>query len=302
MCKLSILVPTYNKEEYIEECLDSIFMQRTNYSYQVIIADDCSTDNTLNIIAEYQKQHPNIIVLTSPKNQKLYKNILRAYEITKTDYFTVLDPDDYWIDKYKIQKALNFLEQNPEYTLHISNSYQKLRDGSIVPFSAFEEVDSVFQNYLYGNPAFAHTSGTIFRNVIFKHGIPEKMLHLPNPTCEVSFRGDSFRNVIHLHEGKARTVAHYESVYRITDTGIWQKMTEFEQDLTNTQAFLNFWLYFDKKYPEIVLRALLHYKKTEVSLQKLDKDSLPQEKFMRLLQQFKQLRELLTPLLDTIAK
>lgn len=108
MCKLSILVPTYNKEEYIAECLDSIFMQRTNFSYQVIIADDCSTDNTLNIVSEYQKQHPNIIVLTSPKNQKLYKNILRAYKITKTDYFTVLDPGDYWIDKYKIQKASIF--------------------------------------------------------------------------------------------------------------------------------------------------------------------------------------------------
>ncbi len=300
MCKLSILVPTYNKEEYLAECLDSIFMQRTNFSYQVIIADDCSTDNTLNIVAEYQKQHPNMIVLTSPTNQKLYKNILRAYEITKTDYFTVLDPDDYWIDKYKIQKALNFLEQNPEYTLHISNSYQKLRDGSIVPFSSFPEVDSNFQNYLNGNPALAHTSGTIFRNVIFKHGIPDKMIHLPHSTCEVSFRGDSFRNVIHLHEGKAHTVSHYESVYRITDEGIWQRMSEFEQDLTNTQAFLNFWLYFDKKYPEIVLRALLHYKKTEASLQKLDKNSIPQEKFMQKLQQFKQLREVLAPLLENV--
>lgn len=300
MCKLSILVPTYNKEEYLAECLDSIFMQRTNFSYQVIIADDCSTDNTLNIVAEYQKQHPNMIVLTSPTNQKLYKNILRAYEITKTDYFTVLDPDDYWIDKYKIQKALNFLEQNPEYTLHISNSYQKLRDGSIVPFSSFPEVDSNFQNYLNGNPALAHTSGTVFRNVIFKHGIPDKMIHLPHPTCEVSFRGDSFRNVIHLHEGKAHTVSHYESVYRITDEGIWQRMSEFEQDLTNTQAFLNFWLYFDKKYPEIVLRALLHYKKTEASLQKLDKNSIPQEKFMQKLQQFKQLREVLAPLLENV--
>lgn len=303
MCKLSILVPTYNKEKYIAECLDSIFMQRTSYSYQVIIPDDCSTDNTLQIIAQYQEKYPDkIILLTSSQNQKLYKNILRAYEITKTDYFTVLDPDDYWIDKYKIQKALNFLEENPEYTLHISNSYQKLRDGSIVPYSSFPDIDSDFQNYLQGNPALAHTSGTIFRNVIFKNGIPEKMIHLPNPTCEVSFRGDSFRNFIHLHEGKAHTVSHYESVYRITDEGIWQKMTEFEQDLANTQAFLNFWLYHDKKYPEIVLRAVLHYKMAEESLQKVDKESLPQEKFMRLLQQFKQLRDLLAPLLDTITK
>lgn len=297
MFKLTVIIPTYNKEAYVRECLDSIFMQRTKFPYQIIAADDCSTDKTLDIIKEYDQKYPGIItVLTSEKNQKLYKNVLRAYAITKTDYFTVLDPDDYWTDKYKIQKALTFLEENPEYAIHTSNSYQKLRDGKIIPFSAHPERDSDFQNYLMGNPVLGHTSGTIFRNVIFKNGIPEKMLSLPSPSCEVSYRGDSFRNFIHLHEGKAHAIPHYESVYRITDEGIWQGMTEFEQDITNAQIFLDFWLYYDKKYPELLIRALHHYKMSEASLQKADSSKIPQEKFIMLLQKAKELRKIFEPL------
>lgn len=300
MCKLSILIPTYNKEKYIAECLDSIFMQRTKYTYQIIIADDCSTDSTLEIVKKYQDQYPdkNFIILTSEKNQKLYKNILRAYEITKTDYFTVLDPDDYWIDKYKIQKALDYLEKNPEYTIHTSNSYQKLRDGSIIPFSSRVDSDSTFKNYLKADPIFGHTSGTFFRNVIFKYGIPEKMKQLPTPSCEVSYRGDSFRNFIHIHEGKAHTTSHYESVYRITDEGIWQGMTEFEQDITNTEFFINIWLYHNKKYSNLILLACIHFKKTEKSIKKIDHNMISKEKFFTLLQKQKYFRELLSPLIS----
>ena len=77
-------------KHYIKECLDSIFMQETNYSYQLIVADDHSTDNSVEIIKEYQAKYPNkITLLESDVNQKLYKNVLRAYEITKTPYFTV---------------------------------------------------------------------------------------------------------------------------------------------------------------------------------------------------------------------
>ena len=91
-CKLSILMPSYNKGRYIEEALESILMQETDYEYQIIIADDCSTDNTIDIVKSYQDKYSNkIVFLESDKNQGLYKNILRAYQITKTDYFCVLE-------------------------------------------------------------------------------------------------------------------------------------------------------------------------------------------------------------------
>ena len=59
--KLSIICITYNQEKFIKQALDSFVMQKTNFDFQVVISDDCSTDNTPNIIKEYEKKHPNII-------------------------------------------------------------------------------------------------------------------------------------------------------------------------------------------------------------------------------------------------
>ena len=130
MADITIIMPSYNKEKYIAENLDSVFMQETSYDYHIIVADDCSTDRTVEIVREYQNKYPDkITLLTSETNQKLYRNVLRAYENTKTDYFCVLDPDDYWTDKYKIQKSLDFLEKNKDYTIYVTDTNMLFPDG-----------------------------------------------------------------------------------------------------------------------------------------------------------------------------
>ena len=255
-CKLSILMPSYNKGRYIEEALESILMQETDYEYQIIIADDCSTDNTIDIVKSYQDKYSNkIVFLESDKNQGLYKNILRAYQITKTDYFCVLDPDDYWIAANFIQSALDFLEKNVEYTTYAANAY-KLKNESRCPYINVNKPTSYdFRDFLDGRAVLGWTGATIFRNVIFKNGVPEKMLHLENPTCKDSFRGDSFRNLIHLKEGKSYFSADYMAVYRISNDGIWQGSSTIKKNLLNAQFFINLDKYYDGKYPELVLMA-----------------------------------------------
>ncbi|MCR4623439.1 MAG: glycosyltransferase [Alphaproteobacteria bacterium] len=257
MANITIIMPSYNRGEYIAEALDSVFMQETNYDYQIIVADDCSTDKSVEIVKQYQKKYPNkIILLTSEKNQKLYRNILRAYEITKTDYFCVLDPDDFWIDKHKIQRALDFLEKNKEFTIYSTDTDILTPDGKRKRYLGAEQsTDSDFNDYLNNKAVLGHTTGSIFRNVIFKNGIPEKMKNLECSSQEVSFRGDSFRNIIHLHEGKAHCVPDVDGVYRITNNGIWQSLSELEQNLQNAVMFKDFWLYFDKKYPELLVHS-----------------------------------------------
>ncbi|MCR4623434.1 MAG: glycosyltransferase [Alphaproteobacteria bacterium] len=255
MADITIIMATYNKSEYITEALDSVFMQETSYSYRIIVADDCSTDNTVEIVRQYQKKYPNkIVLLTSEKNQKLYRNLLRAYEITKTDYFCILDPDDFWIDKHKIQKALDFLEKNSEFTIYVTNTYILTPDGKRERYIKIERsIDSDFSDYLNGKAVLGCGLGGTFRNVIFKNEIPEKMRNLECSSQERSFEGDSFRNIIHLYEGKAHYVPDIDGVYRITDTGIWQSLSELERDLLNTVMFKDFWLYFDQKYPELLI-------------------------------------------------
>ena len=263
---LTIIIPSYNRGEYISECLDSIFNQKTSYSYHLIIPDDHSTDNSIEIIKEYKAKYPNkITLLESQVNQKLYKNVLRAYEITKTKYFCVLDPDDFWVDKNFIQKGLDFLEQNIDFTSYTTNAYKQLDfdEKTRKPYTDIKSpIVSSFEDFLNFKAVLGWTGATIFRNTIFINGIPEKMLKLIHPSCEVSFRGDSFRNLISLKDGKCYFDTYFSAVYRQTSSGIYAGKTELDRNLLNIRLYVNLFDYFDKKYPELLLLGSDIYKRT----------------------------------------
>ncbi len=257
MADITIIMPSYNKEKYIEEALNSVFMQETTYDYHIIVADDCSTDKTIDIVKEYQTKYPDkITLLTSDKNQKLYKNVRRAYAITKTDYFCVLDPDDFWIDKHKIQKSLDFLEKNKDYTIYVTDTILQLPDGSRKKYIKRKKViNSTFDDFLNKKAALGCTLGSTFRNVVFKNGLPDKMIDLPTETSEQTFRGDAFRSIIHLQKGKAHCVPCEDAVYRMTEEGLWQGSTKLNQGLLTANLNKDMWIYFDKKYPQFLFKS-----------------------------------------------
>ena len=259
---LTIIMPSYNMGEYISEALDSIFMQKTSYSYQIIVADDCSNDNTIEIVKNYQSKYPNkITLLTSETNQKLYRNVLRAYAITKTPYFCVLDPDDYYLSDNFLQKALDFLNHNEDYTIYMSNVYKKMLDGATEPYLEQKDINFDFEDYINGRTIFSQTSGCVYRNVIFKDGVPEKLLNPPEKSWETSFRGDTFRNVLHIFYGKAHVSKDCDTVYRITDKGIWQNMRQIKRDVLNTFIFRDLFTYFDEKYLKLFTYSLGFFNK-----------------------------------------
>ena len=258
---LTIVIPTYNKEKYISETLDSVFSQRTKYSYDIIVADDCSTDSTLAIVSSYQKKYPGkISVLESTENLKLYKNVIRAYKLLNSKYWCVLDPDDYWIDKEHIEKALDFLETHSDFTIYGTDITVLKPSGNQenCNFST-KSKDSSWEDYLQGKAIIPFTQSCVYRNVIFIHGLPK---YLQNPVSDTqvrSFRGDSFRNAIHIQQGKAHYVPESHAVYRITSEGIWQSMNELQQHLLNCAFYKDLWLYFDKKYPELLTLSYKNY-------------------------------------------
>lgn len=115
---LSICIPTYNHEEYIKQALDSVLMQETQYSYEVLVGEDASTDNTRKILKEYERIHPGKIKVFYHEHnlhkQKKY-NWLDLIMKSKGKYVNILEGDDYWFDKNKIEKQITFLEEHPEY-------------------------------------------------------------------------------------------------------------------------------------------------------------------------------------------
>lgn len=102
--EVTVCVITYNHEKYISQCLESIISQECNFSYEVVIRDDCSTDSTKKIIESFRKKHPNIIrLIDSDKNIGANKNLLKVFEKSRGRYIALCEGDDYWINSKKLQ-------------------------------------------------------------------------------------------------------------------------------------------------------------------------------------------------------
>lgn len=256
---LTIIVPLYNKEKYIAKMLDSIFAQKTKYDYNILIADDHSTDRSLEIVHEYEILHPGVItVLRSDTNQKLYKNIFRAYERISTAYFCVLDPDDFWSDEKHIENALDFLEEHKEFSIYSSGITRLNPNGEKVDI-AFARASKVstFEDYLDGRAVIAFTQSAVYRNIVFTNEVPEKIRNFNSPTKERTFRADSFRNFIHILEGKSYYNPTFEACYRITDEGIWAGSSDAKRNLLNAEIFADFWRYTNRK--RLLFRSFRFY-------------------------------------------
>ena len=94
--KLSIIMPLYNVEDTIRLALDSILMQKVDFNYEIITVDDCSTDNTLEILNEYAEKYPQIKIIKHEENQGNAIAFYNALSASNGDYFCVLDGDDYY--------------------------------------------------------------------------------------------------------------------------------------------------------------------------------------------------------------
>ncbi len=114
---LSIYITTYNHEKFITRCLDSILEQKVNFQYEVVISDAGSTDMTVSILTDYAKKYPSKIRLfTSDHQINLLENISRGMPFLKGKYLTIIDGDDSYTYKYKLQKQIDFLESNPDFS------------------------------------------------------------------------------------------------------------------------------------------------------------------------------------------
>jgi glycosyltransferase involved in cell wall biosynthesis len=219
-CLLTIVVFTYNLKKYVPQSLESILSQKVNFKYQIIIADDCSTDGTIDVIKDYQQRYPDLITLMlSDKNQKLTRNSIRVYEVLKTEYFTILDGDDYWTDCNKLQEQIDFLQNHPNFTICGHNTkllYESDPKKEVFVYNGDGTKDEFdFSDILNNVPCYMHTSSTMFRNVIFKHGVPKDFYDSLDTIYERAFEGDSIRNYIHLEKGKMKYIDKTMSVYQI---------------------------------------------------------------------------------------
>lgn len=116
--RLSIIIPFYNVEQYIAQCLDSVYNQDVpEAEYEVICVDDCSPDNSISIVEEYARKHANLVIVRNQYNRKLGGARNAGMEVAQGDYVWFIDSDDF-IKTFCIGKLLTIAETDKLDVLH----------------------------------------------------------------------------------------------------------------------------------------------------------------------------------------
>lgn len=119
---ISVVVVTYNQAGTIGRTLNSILMQRCHVPFEIVIGEDCSTDNTKDICLIYAKQYPNIIrLICNERNKGIVDNYYDCLLACRGKYIADCAGDDFWIDAQKLEKEITVMEAHPEISMVITN-------------------------------------------------------------------------------------------------------------------------------------------------------------------------------------
>ncbi len=121
--EISILLLTYNHEDYVRQALDSIIKQKIEVSYEILVVDDASIDRTPEILKEYKRKYPQKITLYLRKVNSchLTRNCYYLLSKAKGRYYAMIEGDDYWTDSLKIQKQYEFMERHKQYSACVTD-------------------------------------------------------------------------------------------------------------------------------------------------------------------------------------
>ncbi|WP_166371122.1 glycosyltransferase [Psychromonas sp. SA13A] len=171
MLKLSVIVPVYNLEKYVEECLLSLLEQKTDFVYEIIVSDDCSTDSSSSIIRDLQIQFPNKLKsIIKTKNEGLAENIRSLLKAVKGQYIAYIDGDDLALPN-KLQCQVDYLDEHEKCGMvyHESDVFDSNTNLSLKKYSRdyynwqyIETKSTVNDLILYGT--FLQAGTVMFRN------------------------------------------------------------------------------------------------------------------------------------------
>lgn len=150
--ELSVCITTFNMEKYIECCIESVLAQKMDFEYEIIVADDCSTDNTIAMLQRYQQRlGEKFRILYAERNRELFDNFLLAVRAAKGRYIASLDADDYWIDEHKLQKQIDIMDKDEAVGFVYTNYQYRAENRPVIIPNNDKYIDTAanhFQTYL----------------------------------------------------------------------------------------------------------------------------------------------------------
>lgn len=215
---VTVACATYNHEKYIRKTLDGFMIQETTFPVEYIIHDDCSTDNTVSIIKEYQKKFPDKIKLIEQKDNQYSHGVKPlktfVYPIAQGKYVALCEGDDYWTDKNKLQKQISFMEEHPEYscTYHAVNYINN--NGKIIKNDRvhIQECDITANEMIEKGGLFCATLSLCFKfEYVYDYPLFRQMADV----------GDYPMQILMALRGKIHYFPDIMGCYRVSSIGSW---------------------------------------------------------------------------------
>lgn len=155
--KLSILIITFNQENFITKTLDSIVSQKHNYDYEIVIGEDCSKDGTRDVIKQYEKKYPGIIKpIYNEVNLGLVKNYFNTLAACSGEYIMECAGDDYWLDD-KVLTQIDFMDKNPDVGMCYGKALCWIDNLNKFSKNTIGKKKETFSDFVFGNEVPAPT-------------------------------------------------------------------------------------------------------------------------------------------------
>ena len=224
---VSICCITYNHSQFIRKCLDGFLMQKTDFPIEILIHDDCSTDGTTEIIREYEAKYPDLIFpLYEEENQyqqgKAGEIDFYNYHRARGKYIAYCEGDDYWTNPLKLQKQVDFMETNPEYSVCFHN------------FQIYDVRNAKWSKPSYKQGKILQIGGEDISTEIFLHnanyGQPLTMLFRVSKfdyqwSTQYKYYRDTHEIYHMLQVGKGRILNFVGGVYNLHNGGVSTSLT-----------------------------------------------------------------------------
>ncbi len=258
---VSICMITFNHEAYVTAAIGGVLSQQTSFPIELVIGEDCSSDRTREICAQYEQSNPAIVrVLRNRRNLGVAANFIQTFQACRGKYIALCEGDDFWVDPQKLCKQVEVLESNPAYSMVASNSIvlNEERQTSVrteLSISGFSLQDMLEDNLL------GRATCSI---VVRRECITANDLHF---LSKVPF-GDWALSLLCLNKRPGGFLADVTGCYRIHNKGMWNGM-QYEDQLKNR---LKMYAWMQGYFPEHRHVIAANAKKLQVVLHEYQKE------------------------------
>lgn len=241
---VSIAMITYGHEAYIKQAIEGVLMQECNFGLELIIGDDKSPDSTEMVINDMLKFHPKadrIKYTKHNKNKGVQTNFAWSLTQGKSKYVAICEGDDYWTDPLKLQKQVDFLEANEDFSMACNSSSEVYEDGTEFKIAKREE-SIIDLGMVLREGWFIRTASIVFRREAIKKGFPDFFY--------TAYSTDYILQIMILKYGKCKYFPEVMSAYRHHAGGISQanKPLQLDRWITKTKLLDTLNRYTNEEY------------------------------------------------------